>query len=155
MRDGTTVVGESRHAALQIFDPVGNFVRMVRRPEGMMFRDIQGDPRGGHLLTLSSARNTRRWTSQPIVRMSLAGDVAEMEIIAEGWLPESPLLDATRTMGFGSMSMPAIFEPEPLTGCCRTAPSCLATPRPTSSSLRHPMALVLSASLLGSLLRNR
>ena len=117
MRDGTTVVGESRQAAWQIFDPAGNFVRMVRKPDDLqMFTDIQGDPRGGHLLTLRSARNTREWTSQPILRMSLAGDVAEMETIAEGWLPESTVLDATRTMGFGSMSMPAIFEPELLYG---------------------------------------
>ncbi len=117
MRDGTTVVGESRQAAWQIFDPAGNFVRMVRKPEALqMFTDIQGDPRGGHLLTLRSARNVRGWTSQPIIRMSLAGDVARMETIAEGWLAESPVLDATRTMGFGSMSLPAIFEPELLYG---------------------------------------
>ncbi|MCY4399711.1 MAG: hypothetical protein OXE96_10285 [Gemmatimonadetes bacterium] len=117
MRDGTTVVGESRQAAWQIFDPAGNFVRMVRKPDDLqMLTDIQGDPRGGHLLTLRSARNTRGWTSQPILRMSLAGDVAEMETIAEGWLPESTVLDATRTMGFGSMSMPAILEPELLYG---------------------------------------
>ncbi len=117
MRDGTTAVGESRQAAWQIFDPAGDFVRMVRKPDDLrMFTDIQGDPRGGHLLTLRSARNTRGWTSQPILRISLAGDVADMETIAEGWLPESTVLDATRTMGFGSMSMPAIFEPELLYG---------------------------------------
>lgn len=117
MRDGTTVVGESRQAAWQIFDPVGNFVRLVRKPDDLqMFTDIQSDPRGGHLLTLRSARNTRGWTSKPILRMSLAGDVAEMETIAEGWLPKSTMLDATRIMGFGSMSMPAIFEPELLYG---------------------------------------
>lgn len=118
MRDGTTVVGEPRHAAWQIFDPVGDFVRMVRKPEDlqMMSPGIQGDPRGGHLLTLRSARNTRGWTSRPILRLSLAGDVAETETIAEGWLPESGVLDAARTMGFGSMSMPAILAPELLYG---------------------------------------
>ena len=117
LRDGTTVVGESRQAAWQIFDPAGNFVRMVRKPDDLqMFTDIQRDPRGGHLLTLRSARNTRGWTSQPILRLSLAGDVAEMETIAEGWLPASTVLDATRTMGFGSMSMSAIFQPELLYG---------------------------------------
>ena len=117
-RDGTTVVGESRNSVWQIFDRAGDFVRMVRIPEDlqMMSHDIRADPRGGHLLTLRSARNTRGWTSQPILRMSLAGDVAEMETIAEGWLPESPVLDATRTLGFGSMSTPAIFEPELLYG---------------------------------------
>jgi len=117
MEDGTTVVGESRQAAWQLFDPVGNFVRMVRKPEDLqVLTHIQRDPRGGHLLTLRSARNTRGRTSQPILRMSLAGDVAELETIAEGWLPESGVLDAARTMGFGSMSMPAIFQPELLYG---------------------------------------
>jgi len=118
MRDGTMVVGESRQRAYQVFDPAGNFVRMVRTPEDLqvMSPDIRGDPRGGHLLALSSATNMRGWTSQPILRMSLADDVARVETVAEGWLPESPVLDPARTMGFGSISMAAIFQPELLYG---------------------------------------
>ncbi len=118
MRDGTMVVGESRQRAYQIFDPAGNFVRMVRTPEDLqvMSPDIRGDPRGGHLLALSFATDMRGWTSQPILRMSLADDVARVETVAEGWLPESPVLDPARTMGFGSISMAAIFQPELLYG---------------------------------------
>ena len=117
MRDGTTVVGAPRHGAWQIFDPTGNFVRMVRKPEDIrMTTNIQGDPRGGHLLTQSSAMSTRGWTTRPILRMSLSGDVAQAETVAEGWLPKSRVLDAARSMGFGSISLPAIFEPELLYG---------------------------------------
>ena len=117
MRDGTTVVGNVRSQAYQIFDPAGNYVRMVRMPEDMqMNTNTQGDPRGGHLLTVASARRMRGWTSRPVWRLSLAGDVAHAETVAEGWLPESPLLDAAESMGFGPMSMPAIFEPELLYG---------------------------------------
>ncbi len=117
MRDGTTVVGNVRNRGYQIFDPAGSFVRSVRMPEDMqMNTNTQGDPRGGYLLTEASATSTRGWTSRPILRMSLAGDVAQVETVAEGWLPESPVLDAARTMGFGSISTPAIFEPELLYG---------------------------------------
>lgn len=117
MRDGTTVVGNVRNRGYQIFDPAGSFVRSVRMPEDMqMSTNTQGDPRGGYLLTEASAISVRGWTSRPILRMSLAGDVAQVETVAEGWLPESPVLDAARTMGFGSISTPAIFEPELLYG---------------------------------------
>ena len=117
MRDGTTVVGNVRNRGYQIFDPVGSYVRSVRMPEDMqMNTNTQGDPRGGYLLTEASATSMRGWTSRPILRMSLAGDVAQVETVAEGWLPESPDFDAARTMGFGSISTPAIFEPELLYG---------------------------------------
>lgn len=117
MRDGTTVVGNVRNRGYQIFDPAGSFVRRVRMPEDMqMNTNTQGDPRGGYLLTEASATSMRGWTSRPILRMSLAGDVAQVETVAEGWLPESPVLDAAGTMGFGSISTPAIFEPELLYG---------------------------------------
>ena len=117
MRDGTTVVGNVRSQAYQIFDPAGSYVRMVRMPEDMqMNTNTQGDARGGYLLTEASATSMRGWTSRPILRLSLAGDVAHAETVAEGWLPESSVLDAARSMGFGSISMPAIFEPELLYG---------------------------------------
>lgn len=117
MRDGTTVVGNVRSRAYQIFDPAGNYVRMVRMPEDMqMNTNTQRDPRGGHLLTEASATSMRGWTSRPVLRLSLAGDVAHAETVAEGWLPESPVMDEARSMGFGSVSMPAIFEPELLYG---------------------------------------
>lgn len=117
MRDGTTVVGNAGHRAYHIFDPAGRYVRMVRMPEDMqMNTNTQGDPRGGHLLTEASATSMRGWTTRPLRRLSLAGDVAQAETIAEGWLPESPVMDAARSMGFGPISMPAIFEPELLYG---------------------------------------
>ncbi|MXX71573.1 MAG: hypothetical protein F4Y73_06885 [Gemmatimonadetes bacterium] len=113
MQDGTTVVGNVRSRAYQIFDPAGNYIRMVRMPEDMqMNTNTQRDPRGGHLLTEASATSMRGWTSRPILRLSLAGGVAHAETVAEGWLPESPVLDEAMSMGFGSVSMPAIFEPE-------------------------------------------
>ncbi|MDE0359361.1 MAG: hypothetical protein OXN92_16690 [Gammaproteobacteria bacterium] len=117
MRDGTTVVGNVRSRAYQIFDPAGSYVRSVRMPEDIqMNTNTQGDPRGGHLLTEASATGMRGWTSRPILRLSLAGTVAHAESVAEGWLPERSVLDEARSMGFGSVSMPAIFEPELLYG---------------------------------------
>ncbi|MDE2783457.1 MAG: 6-bladed beta-propeller [Gemmatimonadota bacterium] len=117
MRDGTTVVGNTRSRAYQIFDPSGSFVRSVRMPDDMqMNSNTQNDPRGGYLLTEASASSMRRWTSRPISRLSLAGDVAHAETVAEGWLPASSALDEARSMGFGSVSIPAIFEPELLYG---------------------------------------
>ena len=106
MRGGTTVVGNVRSQAYQIFDPAGNYVRLVRMPEDMqMNTNTQGDPRGGHLLTVASARRMRGRTSRPVLRLALAGDVAHADTVAEGWLPESPVLDAAVSMGFGPMSI--------------------------------------------------
>ena len=117
MRDGTTVVGNMGHRSYHIFDPAGSFARMVRMPEDMqMNTNTQGDPRGGHLVTEASTTSMRGWTTRPLLRLSLAGDVAQAETVAEGWLPDSPVLDAARSMGFGRVSMPAIFEPELLYG---------------------------------------
>jgi len=100
MRDGTTVVGNVRSRAYQIFDPAGNYVRSVRMPEDVqMNTNTQGDPRGEYLLTESSATSMRGWTSRPILRLSLAGPVAHTETVAEAWLPERSVLDEARSMG--------------------------------------------------------
>lgn len=117
MRDGTTVVGAPRRGAWQVFDPTGDFVRMVRMPEGIqMTTNVQADPCGGHLLIKYSAMSTRGWTTRPILRMSLSGDIAQADTVAEGWLPESRVPDAAGSSGFGPVSLPAIFEPELLYG---------------------------------------
>ena len=61
MRDGTTVVTDARRDALQLFDPSGTFIRMVREPDELgMTSQIQRDPRGGAVLTESSAMSMGR-----------------------------------------------------------------------------------------------
>ena len=142
MRDGTTVVGNVRSQAYQIFDPAGNYVRMVRMPEDMQMNT--NSPRGSSRRA-SADRGFRethaRLDLSPVWRLALAGDVAHAETVAEGWLPESPVLDAAMSMGFGPMSMPAIFEPELLyeraAGWHHRVQG-EAIRRPINSSSRHP-----------------
>ena len=124
MRDGTTVVNDARHDAYQLFDPTGTFIRMVRTPDELgMTSEIQRDPRGGAVLTESSAMNMgsgTRWTTRPVLRFSLAGDVVQADTATEGWLPDrsaaAEASEVARSFGFGSITQPAVFEPELLFG---------------------------------------
>ncbi len=124
MSDGTTVVNDARHDVYQLFDPSGTFIRIVGTPDELgMTSGIQGDPRGGAVLTESSAMNMGSgtgWTTRPVLRLSLAGDVVQADTAAEGWLPDRPTAaeasEVARSFGFGSLTQPAVFEPELLFG---------------------------------------
>ena len=122
MRDGTTVVSDVKHDALQLFDPSGTFMRMVRRPDELgMTSGTQRDPRGGAVLAESFAMSMGRgWTSRPLLRLSLAGDVVQFDTATEGWLPDRSVSaeasNVARSFGFGSITQPAVFEPELLFG---------------------------------------
>ena len=124
MRDGTTVVNDARHGAYQLFDPTGTFIRMVRTPDELgMTSEFQRDPRGGSVLTESSAMNMGSgtgWTTRPILRLSLAGEVVQADTATEGWLPDrsaaAEASEVARSFGFGSITQPAVFEPELLFG---------------------------------------
>ena len=122
MRDGTTVVSDVKHDALQLFDPSGTFMRMVRRPDELgMTSGTQRDPRGGAVLAESFAMSMGRgWTSRPLLRLFLAGDVVQFDTATEGWLPDRSVSaeasNVARSFGFGSITQPAVFEPELLFG---------------------------------------
>ena len=60
------------------------------------------------------------WTTRPVLRLSLAGDVVQAETATEGWLPDrsasGEASDVARSFGFGSITLPTVFEPELLFG---------------------------------------
>ena len=126
MRDGTTVVNDGGHDAYQLFDPSGAFVRMVHEPDDLgMTSTIQRDPRGGAVLAEISGMNMGggggdAQTTRPVLRLSLGGETVQADTVAEGWLPPrstpSDVADMAKMFGLGSITMPAVFEPELLFG---------------------------------------
>ena len=121
MRDGTTVVNDAGHDAYQLFDSSGVFLRMVHQPDDLgMTSEIQRDPRGGAVVTSSSRLNMGGAgdpnTTRPVLRLSLAGELVQADTVADGWLPPrstpDEMGDLARAFGLGSITMPALFEPE-------------------------------------------
>lgn len=107
-RDGTTIVGDRGHHAYQIFDPAGEFVRMVRNPQLQpqstgsdggptttfsMSQPIKVDPRGGAVYTWEALPITVPGGTDPaqdhraITRHTLDGDEVQGETVVEAWLP--------------------------------------------------------------------
>ena len=124
LRDGTTVVGDMGHQAYQIFDPSGEFVRMVRADAGnsasglaqaiaAVTTPIQPDPRGGAVYAAAtgssfsistSATGQAPPTARPITHMGLGGETVQTDTVVRGWLPprveeENPLEDVTTSDG--------------------------------------------------------
>ena len=106
-RDGTTIVGDRGHQAYQIFDPAGEFVRMVRNRQRQelpstgagvtttfsMSKPIRVDPRGGAVYTWEATTITVPGGTDPaqdhraITRYTLDGDEVQGETVVEAWLP--------------------------------------------------------------------
>lgn len=107
-RDGTTIVSDMGHAAYQIFDPSGGFVRMVRSPAeapgdaggafmGASIRasaPIQPDPRGGAVYaawwgmsTSIGGTGADQPTNRPITRLELNAEAVQVDTVVRGWLP--------------------------------------------------------------------
>ena len=106
-RDGTVVVGDLGHKAYQLFDPTGEFLRMVRmgrtetsRRVGdvtvtlQVVRAIQPDPRGAAVYTLEYAEttdSTAREGSAPafrtIAQHRLDGEDVETSTAVRAWHP--------------------------------------------------------------------
>ena len=121
MRDGTTVVNDAGHDAYQLFDSSGAFLRMVHQPDDLgMTSEIQRDPRGGAVVTRSSRMNMGGAgdpnTTRPVLRLTLASELVQADTVADGWLPPrsapGEVADLARQFGLGSITMPAVFEPE-------------------------------------------
>ncbi len=107
-RDGTTVVSDMGHAAYQIFDPSGEFVRMVRSPAeapmdgggafmGASIRTsapIQPDPRGGAVYAAwwgmsrsIGGAGSDQPTNRPITRLNLGAEAVQIDTVVRAWLP--------------------------------------------------------------------
>ncbi len=107
LRDGTVVVGDIGHEAYQLFDPTGEFLRLVRmartetsRRVGdvtvtlQVVRAIQPDPRGGAVYTLEDAETTDSTAGErlapafrTIARHRLDGEDVETSAAVRAWHP--------------------------------------------------------------------
>ncbi len=108
LRDGTTIVSDMGHAAYQIFDPSGRFVRMVRSPAealgdgggafmGPSIRvsaPIQPDPLGGAVYATwwgmsrsIGGAGADQPTNRPITRLDLAAEAVQVDTVVRAWLP--------------------------------------------------------------------
>ena len=139
MRDGTTVVGDMGHRALQLFDDSGVFVRMVRMVDSGTAMagpsPIQADPRGGGVYTapaavsLGPAGGFARPETRPVIRLALGGEEVEPDTVVEAWQPPGPEVDepdlpdiqvGDRTVNMGALAAqsagPPQFEPALLVG---------------------------------------
>ena len=98
MRDGTTVVEDLRHRALQLFDANGEFLRMVRmRPASIGYHDLLPDPRGGGVFMTNDPDNSYIVSSsagvappapptfRPLWHVDLGGEEARNDTVVEGW----------------------------------------------------------------------
>ena len=135
-RDGRAVVADTRHRAYHIFDANGDFERMVRMAsEGatLQLSDLLPDPAGGTLvsavgapmLAMSFSFNAASGSqppphaSRPVERLSLTGEVATKDTVAEGWLPqggEPPVLNAGGIDVGSRLPPPRVFAPRMLPG---------------------------------------
>ncbi len=99
MRDGRVVLADLGHRAYHIFGADGTIERMVRmapEPGDVRITDLLPDPGGGAIFTAVGAQNlsvgsatmgrSTPYTSRPVERIMLTGDVATKDTVAEGWL---------------------------------------------------------------------
>jgi len=98
-RDGRVVVGDSRAFVYHLFDANGEFERRVRwilEGDLPVLTGFMPDPAGDALFSavgsqfrsLSYQGDSKSHTSRPVERISLEGEVAAKDTVAEGWLPE-------------------------------------------------------------------
>ena len=139
MRDGTTVVTDIRHRAYQLFDEFGAFARMVRVDVAIMplvfGLQTTVDPRGAGVYAVESRGAAGRQMgpdappplSRPIYRLGIEGDDAEIDTVAEGWLPPPPetadgevpgVVIEGRPVTFKELGLgqSTVFEPDVLMG---------------------------------------
>ena len=98
MRDGRVVLADMGHRAYHIFGADGSFERMVRmapEPGAVTITDLLPDPGGEAIFsavgaqTLSASGVTRGATpptSRSVERMTITGEEATKDTVAEGWL---------------------------------------------------------------------
>lgn len=132
MPDGSLVIADLGHRSYQLFDADGAFERMVSMGAGDMIRlgEIASHPSGTAIVSgggsmAISMRSGPGGTpvvpdTRPIDIISLTGDVADVETLAEAWHP--PRGDRPQRLEGGgvriqmSMAGPRTFEPRLLVG---------------------------------------
>ena len=130
LRDGRVVVADLGHRAYQLFDRTGELERLVSMGGGGAVRlgALAADPTGeavisgggGSTFTVAAGAGLPEPpASRPIERVSLSGEEARVELVADGWLP--PRGDPTSLEGGGmrfrmQMAGPMAFEPPLLIG---------------------------------------
>lgn len=132
MPDGSLVIADLGHRSYQLFDADGAFERMVSMGAGDMIRlgEIASHPSGTAIVSgggsmAISMRSGPGGTpvvpdTRPIDVVSLTGDVADVETLAEAWHP--PRVDRPQRLEGGgvriqmSMAGPRTFEPRLLVG---------------------------------------
>ena len=98
-RDGRVVVGDGEHLAYHLFDATGEFERTVGwgfGDERPVLTGIMPDPRGDVLFSAVGSQfrsmtyigGIKSHTSRAVERITLAGEDATRDTVAEGWLPE-------------------------------------------------------------------
>lgn len=117
MRDGRAVLADAGHRAYHVFGADGNLERMVRmapEPGAVDITDLLPDPGGEAIFSAVGARvlaasgvtrgSTNRHTSRPVERITITGEEATKDTVAEGWLPP------------GNLRPVKVFGPEILAG---------------------------------------
>ena len=116
MRDGRAVLADRGHRAYHVFGADGTFermVRMAREPGAVTITDILPDPGGAAIFSAVGAqmlsasgvtRGSGRHMSRPVERITITGEEATKDTVAEGWLPP------------GSLRPVKVFGPRMLTG---------------------------------------
>ena len=134
MRDGRVVITDRGHRAYHIFGADGRFERMVRmvpEPGDLVVRDILPDPAGeavysavgGRVLSFSfdaqmTSPRTTPHTSRPVERISLTGELATKDTVAEGWMPGDRAPTSIPVEGATNYRVPRpdVFGPDMLPG---------------------------------------
>ena len=117
MRDGRAVLADTGHRAYHVFGADGNLERMVRmapEPGAVDITELLPDPGGEAIFSAVGARvlsasgvtrgDTNRHTSRPVERITITGEEATKDTVAEGWLPP------------GNLRPVKVFGPEILAG---------------------------------------
>ncbi len=123
-RDGATVVGDMGRQRYHIFDESGEFLRMVRPPEGSdwsFFRlGILSDTEGGVVagdfgtsLQIRSGGGSQP-VSRPILRLELEGELVRADTLVHAWLPAYG--DQNLRSASGGRALPRALEPPLLVG---------------------------------------
>ena len=125
-RDGTTIVRDEGHLAYQVFDQLGETLRMVRNRVGVggtsanglnVSTPVFGDPRGAAVYTTEGVASVTgpgdpemATAFRRIVRHGLDGEEVQPETMVEAWNPRRYRARRGQRSSIG-MNRPSTFEP--------------------------------------------